>query len=118
MNTFTAICRRIKIWWKTPCYYIIANGMPPVYEGEEELQELLTDLKKQTDKNNMNMNKKTLITTLLVLVAMAGQTQEIKMNEATINDYIPMLNQKGYQAYSFDVSAIKGQTLSVLLDLV
>jgi hypothetical protein len=26
------------------------NGMPPVYESEEELQELLTDLKKQTDK--------------------------------------------------------------------
>ena len=50
MNTFTAICRRIKIWWKTPCYNSIANGMPPVYESEEELQELLTDLKKQTDK--------------------------------------------------------------------
>jgi len=50
MNTFTTICRRIKIWWKTPCYYSIANGMPPVYESEEELQELLTDLKKQTDK--------------------------------------------------------------------
>ena len=31
------------------------------------------------------------------------------MNETTINDYIPMLNAKGYQAYSFDVSAIKGR---------
>ena len=50
MNTFAAICRRIKIWWKTPCYYSIVNGMPPVYESEEELQELLTDLKKQTNK--------------------------------------------------------------------
>ena len=50
MNTFTTICRRIKIWWKAPCYYSIANGMPPVYESEEKLQELLTDLKKQTDK--------------------------------------------------------------------
>ena len=50
MYTFTAICRRIKIWWNTPCYYSIVNGMPPVYESEEELQELLTDLKKQTDK--------------------------------------------------------------------
>ncbi|MBQ2196530.1 MAG: hypothetical protein IJ159_04645 [Prevotella sp.] len=64
------------------------------------------------------MNKKTIITVLLALVALTGQGQEIKMNETTINDYIPMLNQKGYQAYSFDVSAIKGQTLSVLLDLV
>lgn len=37
MYTFTAICRRIKIWWNTPCYYSIVNGMPPVYESEEEL---------------------------------------------------------------------------------
>lgn len=64
------------------------------------------------------MNKKTIITVLLALVALTGQGQEIKMNETTISDYIPMLNAKGYQAYSFDVSAIKGQTLSVLLDLV
>ena len=46
----------------------------------------------------MNMNKKTIITILLTLVAMAGVAQEIIMNETTINDYIPMLNQKGYQA--------------------
>ena len=57
------------------------------------------------------MNKQTIITIMLVLVAVVGQAQEIKMNEATINDYIPMLNQKGYQAYSFDVSAIKGKIL-------
>ncbi len=74
MNTFTTICRRIKIWWKTPCYYSIANGMPPVYESEEELQELLTDLKKQTDKDNMK-NKKTIITIMLALVTVAGQAQ-------------------------------------------
>ena len=61
---------------------------------------------------------KTIITTLLTLITLTSWAQEIKMNETTINDYIPMLNQKGYQAYSFDVSAIKGQTLSVLLDLV
>lgn len=58
------------------------------------------------------------ILVLTAIISLAGQAQEIKMNETTINDYIPMLNQKGYQAYSFDVSAIKGQTLSVLLDLV
>ena len=57
------------------------------------------------------MNKKTFITMMLALVTMTGWGQEIKMNEATINDYIPMLNQKGYQAYSFDVSAIKGKIL-------
>ena len=57
------------------------------------------------------MNKQTIITPLLALVALAGQAQEIKMNETTINDYIPMLNQKGYQTYNFDVSAIKGKIL-------
>ena len=59
------------------------------------------------------MNKKTIITALLALVAMVGQAQEIKMNETTINDYIPMLNQKGYQAYSFDVSTIKGRNVTI-----
>ena len=56
-------------------------------------------------------NKKAIITLLFVLIAMAGLAQEIKMNETTINDYIPMLNQKGYQAYSFDASTIKGRNL-------
>lgn len=41
MNTFTAICRRIKIWWKTPCYYSIVNGMPPVYESEKNFRSFL-----------------------------------------------------------------------------
>ena len=59
------------------------------------------------------MNKKTIITILLALVTVTGQAQEIKMNEVTINDYIPMLNQKGYQAYSFDVSAIKGRNVTL-----
>ena len=41
------------------------------------------------------MNRKTIIATLLALVAMAGQAQEIKMNEPSLNDYIPMLNAMG-----------------------
>ena len=41
------------------------------------------------------MNK-TIITLLLALVAMAGYSQELKMNEPTIDDYIPLLNAKGY----------------------
>ena len=64
-----------------------------------------------TNRPKRTMNKKTIITIMLALVTMTGKAQEIKMNEATINDYIPMLNQKGYQAYSFDVSAIKGKIL-------
>ena len=58
--------------------------------------------------------RKTIITTLLTLVAMMGQAQEqgLKMNEPSINDYIPLLNAKGYIAYSFDVSAIKGRNVT------
>ena len=57
------------------------------------------------------MNKQTIITALLALVVMAGQAQEIKMNEASFSDYLPLLNAKGYMAYSFDVSAIKGKNV-------
>ncbi len=59
------------------------------------------------------MNKKTIIMIMLTLVTMAGQAQEIKKNETTINDYIPLLNAKGYQAYNFDVSAIKGRNVEI-----
>lgn len=59
------------------------------------------------------MNKRTIITALLTLVAMTGWSQEIKMNESSFNDYIPLLNTKGYMAYSFDVSAIKGRNVTI-----
>ena len=57
------------------------------------------------------MNKKNIITALLALVALTGWAQEIKMNEASFSDYLPLLNAKGYKAYSFDVSAIKGKNV-------
>ena len=57
------------------------------------------------------MNKKTIITALLTLVSLTGWAQEIKMNEASFSDYLPLLNAKGYMAYSFDVSAIKGKNV-------
>ena len=53
------------------------------------------------------MNKKSIITALLALVAMAGQAQEIRMNEPTISDYLPLLKAKGYIAYSFDTKDFK-----------
>ena len=56
---------------------------------------------------------RTIITIILALVAMMGLAQEIKMNETAISDYIPLLNAKGYQAYSFDVSAIKGRNVEI-----
>ena len=59
------------------------------------------------------MKQAKLLFLLIAIVAMAGQAQEIKMNETTINDYIPLLNAKGYQAYSFDVRAIKGRNVEI-----
>ena len=52
----------------------------------------------------MIMNKQNIITIMFALITLEGLAQEIKMNETTINDYISMLNQKGYQAYSFEES--------------
>ena len=50
---------------------------------------------------------------MFALVTMTGLAQEIKKNETTINDYIPLLNAKGYQAYSFDASALKGRNVEI-----
>ena len=54
------------------------------------------------------MNKKSIITAMLALVTMVGQAQEIKMNESSISDYLPLLKAKGYIAYSFDTKDFKG----------
>ena len=54
------------------------------------------------------MKKKTIITILLALVAVTGQAQIIKMNEPSFSDYLPLLNAKGYMAYSFNTKKFKG----------
>ena len=54
------------------------------------------------------MMKQAIITALLALVCAAGQAQEIKMNEPSINDYLPLLNARGYMAYSFNTKKLKG----------
>lgn len=53
------------------------------------------------------MNKKTIITMMLALVTVTGQAQKIKMNEPSFSDYLPLLNAKGYMAYSFNTSKLK-----------
>ena len=55
------------------------------------------------------MNKQTFTTILLALVTMTGCGQTIKMNDPSFSDYLPLLNIKGYKAYSFDTSAFKGK---------
>lgn len=49
-KVITDIYRRIKIWWNTPGYYSIVNGMPTIYESKEELQELLKEIKAESIK--------------------------------------------------------------------
>ena len=53
--------------------------------------------------------KKAIITTLLALVALTGQAQEIRTNEPTLDDYLQLLKAKGYIAYSFDMRDFKGK---------
>ena len=53
------------------------------------------------------MNKQTIITALLAIVTMTGWAQEIKRNESSISDYLPLLKTKGYMAYSFDTKDFK-----------
>ena len=59
------------------------------------------------------MKKQTIITILLALVALTGWGQKLKTIEATFQDYIPLLNAKGYMAYSFDTRDFKGKQLEV-----
>ena len=54
------------------------------------------------------MNK-AIITTLLALVALTGQAQEIRTNEPTLDDYLQLLKAKGYIAYSFYTKDFKGK---------
>ena len=48
------------------------------------------------------MNKKTIITILLALVAMAGQAQEIKKVAATPEDFMEHMALCGYEVFTFD----------------
>lgn len=59
--------------------------------------------------------KKTVITTLLALVVLAGQAQEIRTNEPTLSDYLQLLNAKGYIAYSFDMKDFKDRSVEPVI---
>ena len=55
--------------------------------------------------------KKTIITMLFALVALVGQAQELRTNEPTLDDYLQLLNAKGYIAYSFDMKDFKDKSV-------
>lgn len=49
------------------------------------------------------------------LVAMTGQSQEVKMNEPSFDDYLPLLENKGYAAYGFDISMFEGKKAKLVI---
>ena len=57
--------------------------------------------------------KKTLLIAFLSVISFASRAQEVKPIEASIEDYIALLNHNGYQAYSFDISPMKDTTYQV-----
>ena len=59
--------------------------------------------------------KKAIITTLLALVALAGQAQEIRANEPTLDDYMQLLKTKGYIAYSFDMKEVRDRSVEPVI---
>ena len=59
--------------------------------------------------------QKVIITTLLALVVLAGQAQEIRANEPTLSDYMQLLKAKGYIAYSFDMKEFKDRSVEPVI---
>ena len=59
--------------------------------------------------------KKEVIAILLVLVALSGRAQEMKMIEPTFSDYISLLKAKGYIAYSFDTKDFKNAHVELVV---
>ncbi len=73
----------------------------------------------------MNMNKKSIITILLALVAMAGQGQELKIDDqgelksdvrsgsqikrvtASLEDFMEHMAMYGYDVYTYDISSLR-----------
>ena len=48
-----------------------------------------------------------ILTLLFAFVSVVAMGQKIKMNEPSFSDYLPLLNAKGYKAYSFDTRKLK-----------
>ena len=53
------------------------------------------------------MNKKSIITILLALVAMTGQGQEIKRVTATAEDFMEHMKMYGYEVFTYDISSLR-----------
>ena len=60
---------------------------------------------------------KLLVIATLAFVGLTMQAQEVKQIEASVDDYIALLNQSGYQAYSFDISQLMDTTYYVQFEV-
>ena len=58
-----------------------------------------------------------IICAAMIIASTTLRAQEVKPIEASIEDYIALLNQNGYQAYSFDISPMKEVTYQVLFEV-
>ena len=59
--------------------------------------------------------KQMIITALLVLIAITGRAQELRVNEPTLDDYLQLLNAQGYIAYSFDMKDFKDKSVEPVI---
>ena len=53
----------------------------------------------------------------MMIASTTLRAQEVKPIEASIEDYIALLNQNGYQAYSFDISPMKDATYQIQFEV-
>lgn len=60
---------------------------------------------------------KLLVIAALAFVGLTMQAQEVKQIEASVDDYIALLNQSGYQAYSFDISQLMDTTYYIQFEV-
>ena len=60
---------------------------------------------------------KLLVIATLAYVGLTMQAQEVKQIEASVDDYVALLNQSGYQAYSFDISQLMDTTYYVQFEV-
>ncbi len=58
-----------------------------------------------------------IICAAMMIASTTLRAQEVRPIEASIEDYIALLNQNGYQAYSFDISPMKDATYQVLFEV-
>ena len=58
-----------------------------------------------------------IICAAMMIASTTLRAQEVKPIEASIEDYIALLNQNGYQAYSFDISPMKDATYQIQFEV-